>query len=131
MSSNPAIKTFNYYQPLTDQPPTASLPQPKQGLSYLRPDAEEFTLQNTKLLTPPNKTLPVQSSVEEDQVNTSPELIIELSAGTAIGNISSQVDVVRIRKDPVLSTVPIMPSLPQQSPANTKINVTSASSEQP
>ena len=62
-------------------------------------------------------------------MKTSPELIIELPAGTAIGNIPSQVDVVRIRKDPVVSTVPIMPSLPQQSPANTKINVTSASSE--
>ena len=27
VSSDPAIKTFNYYQPLTDQPPTAVLPQ--------------------------------------------------------------------------------------------------------
>ena len=129
VSSNPAIKTFNYYQPLTDQLPTALLPQPKQGLSYLCPDAEEFTLQNTKLLTPPNQTLPVQPSVEEDQVKTPPELIIEPPAGTAIGNIPSQVDVVSIRKDPVVSTVPIIPSLPQQSPANTKINVTSPSSE--
>ena len=129
VSPNPAIKTFNYYQPLTDQPPTAVLPQPKQGPSYLCPDAEEFTLQNTKLLTPPNQTIPVQPYVEEDQVKTPPELNIEPPAGTAIGNIPSQVNVVSIRKDPVVSTVPIMPSLPQQSPANTKINVTSASSE--
>ena len=103
--------------------------QPKQGLSYLRLDAKEFTIQNTKLLTPPNQTLPVQQSVEEDQVKTSPELNIEPPAGTAIGHIPSLVDEVRIRKNPVVSTVPIMPSLPQKSPANTKINVTSASSE--
>ena len=35
----------------------------------------------------------------------------------------------RIGKDSVVGIVPIMPSLSQQSPANTKINVTSASSE--
>ena len=75
----------------------------------------------------------MQPSVEEDQMQISPELNIEPRAGTAIGNIPSQVDAVRIRKDPVVgtSTVPIMPSLPQQSPANTKINVTPASSEPP
>ena len=89
MSSIPAIKTFNYYQPLTDQPPTAALPQAKQGLSYLRPDSEEITLQNTKLLTSPNQTLAVQPSVEEGQVKTSPEVNIEPPAGTAIGNIAS------------------------------------------
>ena len=64
VSSNHTIKTFNCYQPLTDQPPTAALPQPKQGPSYFRPDGEEFTLQNTNLLTPPNQTLPVESSAE-------------------------------------------------------------------
>ena len=127
-SSYPAIKTFKYYQPLTDQPPTAALPKPKKGPSYLPPDAEVFTLQNTKLLTPPNQILPVQPSVEEDQVKTSPELNIEPPASTAIGNIPSQVDAGKMIKDPVVNTVPIMPSLPQQSPANTKINVTSASS---
>ena len=62
-------------------------------------------------------------------MKTPPELNIEPPAGTAIGNIPSQVDVVSIRKDPVVSTVPIMQLLPQQSPAKTKINVTSTSSE--
>ena len=35
----------------------------------------------------------------------------------------------RIRKDPFVSSAPILPSLPQLSPAITKINVTLASSE--
>ena len=73
----------------------------------------------------------MQLYIEEDQVTTSSELNIEPPAGTTIENIPSQIDVVRIRKDPVVSTVLIMPSVPQQSPANPKLNVTAASQLEP